>query len=81
MTRRRHPEAYLIDPEGINQGAGLAIYVARGLRSGSTETTEVTFTACGGWDFFSKNEMRKLDIFQVASNVSLVAEVGCAGRA
>ena len=27
--------------------------------------------------FFFKNEMRKLDIFQVVSNVSLVAETGC----
>ena len=28
-----------------------------------------------------KNETRKLDIFQVASNVSLVAEAGCKRRA
>ena len=47
-------------------GTGLAIYVAVGLRSGTAEIIAVAFTAC----------MRKLDIFQVASNVSLVAEIG-----
>ena len=31
--------------------------------------------------FFLKNEMRKLDIFQVASNVDLVAEARCRRRA
>ena len=31
--------------------------------------------------FFSKNEMRKLDMFHVVSNVSLVAETGCGRRA
>ena len=30
-----------------------------------------------GWQIFSKNEMRESDIFQVVSNVSLVAETGC----
>ena len=34
----------------------------------------VAFTACGGLQFFSNNEMRKMDIFQGASNVSLVEE-------
>ena len=38
------------------------------------------FHHCGGWQFFSKNEMRKLDIFQLASNVSLVADAGCRRR-
>ena len=38
--------------------------------------TAVALTACGGLQFFSKNEMRKLDVFQVASTVSLVAETG-----
>ena len=56
--------------------AGLAIYAARGLWSRSAEITAVALTACRGWQFFSKIEMRKLDIFQVASNVSLVAETG-----
>ena len=32
------------------------------------------FYCCSGWQFCSKNEMRKLDIFQVVSNVSLVAD-------
>ena len=36
---------------------------------------------CGGWQLFLQNEMRKSDIFQVASNVSLVAEAGCKRRA
>ena len=54
------------------QPAGLAIYAAMGLRSRTTEFTAVAFTA----QFFLKNEMRKLDIFQVASDVSLVAETG-----
>ena len=44
-------------------------------RSGSAEITAVAFTACGGWQNFSKNEMRKLDILP-ASNVSLAAETG-----
>ena len=35
------------------------------------------FTTAVAGNFFSKNEMRKLDIFQVVSNVSLVAEAGC----
>ena len=52
----------------------LAIFAARGLRSGSAEITAVFFTACRDWQFFSKNEMRKLDIFQVVSNMSLVAD-------
>ena len=56
--------------------AGLTIYAARGLRSGTAEMIAVAFNACGGWQFFPKNEMRKLDIFQEASNVSLVAEAG-----
>ena len=38
------------------------------------------FYHCGGWQLLSKNEMRKLDIFQVASNVSLVVEAGCGRR-
>ena len=49
--------------------AGLAIYVARGLWSGSAEITAVAFTACGGWRVSSKNEMQKLDIFQVVSTL------------
>ena len=39
------------------------------------------FWRAGKVKLFSKNEMRKLDIFQVASNVSLVAEAGCGRRA
>ena len=35
----------------------LAIYVARGLRSRTAEITAVAFTACNGWQFFSKVEM------------------------
>ena len=42
----------------------------------TAEITAVVFYHCGGWQFFLENEMRKLDIFQVASNVSLVAEAG-----
>ena len=57
--------------------AGLAIYAARGLRRGTAEITAVIFTTA----VKSENEMRKLDIFQVASNVSLVAEAGCKRRA
>ena len=34
--------------------SGLAIYAARGLRSGIAENTAVAFTACGGWQFFWK---------------------------
>ena len=34
------------------------------------------FLPPGGWQFLLKNEMQKLDIFQVASNGSLVAETG-----
>ena len=33
---------------------GLAIYAARGLRSGTAEITEVVFTACGRWQCFSR---------------------------
>ena len=29
--------------------------------------TAVLFTACGGWQFYSKSEVRKLDIFQAVS--------------
>ena len=36
---------------------GLAIYAARGLRSGSAEITAVAFTGCGGWQFFSRNTL------------------------
>ena len=57
------------------------IYVVVGLRSGTAEVTAVAFTACGGWQVFSYNEMRKLDIFQVTSNLSLVAETGCGRKA
>ena len=57
--------------------AGLAIYAASGLRSGSAAITTAAFTACGGWQSFLKNEMRKLDILHVVSNVSLVAETRC----
>ena len=52
-------------------GSGLAICAARGLQSGTAEITAVAFSACGGWRFFLKNEMRKLDIFQVASNIHM----------
>ena len=45
--------------------SGLAIYAARGLWSRTAEITAVASTVCGGWQFFSKNEMRKVDIFQV----------------
>ena len=58
----------------------VAIYAARGLRSGTAEITSVVFTPAVAGNFL-KNEMRKLDIFQVASNVSLVAEAGCGRRA
>ena len=34
--------------------SGLAIYAARGLRSGTVEITAVAFTACGGWRFFGR---------------------------
>ena len=61
--------------------AGLAIDAARGLRSGTVEITAVVFTTAVVGNLFSKNEMRKLDIFQVVSNVSLVAEAGCRRRA
>ena len=41
-----------------------------------------SFYHCGGWQLlFSKNEMRTLDIFQVASNVILVAEARSRRRA
>ena len=56
------------------QKNGLAIYTARGLRSGTAKIAAVAFTACGDWQFSLKNEMQKLDIFQVVSNLSLVAE-------
>ena len=49
--------------------ARLAIYAARGLRSGTPEITAVICTACGGWQIFSQNEVRRLGIFQVASHV------------
>ena len=60
--------------------AGLAIYAARGLRSGTAEMTAVVFTTAVAGNFFffffRNCETRKLDIFQVAS-----AEAGCRRRA
>ena len=54
---------------------GLAIYAARGLRSGTAKLPQWLYRL--RWlEILSKNEMRKLGIFQVASNVSLVAETG-----
>ena len=64
-----------IEPDGMTSTRGWPFT----LRSGTAEIqiTAVAFTACGGWQFFfEKNEMRKLDIFQAVSNVSLVAEAG-----
>ena len=65
-----------LDSLGGEVEAVLAIYAASGLQSGTAETTAVAFIACGGGHFFSKNEMQKLDIFQVVSDVSLVADTG-----
>ena len=59
----------VLEPTNVLPSAGLAIYAARGLRSGTAEITAVVFTACGGWQVVLKIEVRKLGIFQVASYV------------
>ena len=48
--------------------AGLAIYAARGLRSGTAEIIAVAFIACGGWQLFSKKEVQKSGIVLVSKS-------------